>query len=466
MYEKFLRQVPLFADLPAADLTQLCQMVGEVRLTAGQVLFHEGSLADRAYILYEGQLEVVKNVDGRELLIDTQSKPGTVIGEMALLEETSRQATVRALYDSFLLTLDRNQMHQLLNLSPTAANILLHTLTRRWRGMEGQVRHNEKMAQLGTLTAGIAHELNNPVAAVSRSASQLQAMLDRSEQAHVALEQLQLTAVQQAQVTALANQVQAAANRPLILDALTRNDREEELEALLAVEAIADPWELAPTLVNLGLEPVDLVALVEMFTPEQLLALLKWLEAAYTAHCLLREIVVGAGRIAEIVRALKSYVYLDQAPVQNVDIHEGLENTLVILRHKLKPDVTIRRLYAPDLPKMTAYGSELNQVWTNIIDNAAEVLNGRGEITLRTRQEGTELVVEIEDNGPGIAAAHLPKIFDPFFTTKPPGKGTGLGLNTSYNIVAKHHGDIFVNSTPGQTVFQVRLPLNPQLQEN
>jgi signal transduction histidine kinase len=459
MYEEFLRQVPLFADLPLEDLTRLCQMVGEIHLPAGQVLFHEGSLADRAYILYTGELEVVKNVDGRELQIDTQAKPGTVIGEMALLEETTRLATVRALQDSFLLTLDHHQMHQLLNLSSTAATVMLHTLTRRWRGIESLVRHNEKMAQLGTLTAGIAHELNNPIAAVSRSANQLQAMLRRSEQARIALAHLHLTADQQTEVTALARRVEAAANRPLVLDALGRSDREEEVESWLEEQNIPNPWELAPALVNLELSLADLAGLSTTFSGEQFIILLRWLEAACTTQSLLSEIVQGAGRMAEIVSALKSYVYLDQAPIQNVNVHEGLEGTLVILRHKLGRDVIIRRDYAPDLPKITAYGSELNQVWTNIIANAADALNGRGHLTLRTRQEGNEVVVEIEDDGPGIAPAHLPRLFDPFFTTKPPGKGTGLGLYISYQIVTKHQGEILVTSTPGQTLFQVRLPL-------
>lgn len=456
-----MRKVPLFADLPAEDLAQLCQMTREVHLPAGQVLFTEGSLADRAYIIYEGELEIVKNVDGREILLDVQSVPGTVIGEMALLEETARLATVRAARDTLLLTLDHNQIHELFNLSPGAAEIMLHTIMGRWRGMEALVHHNEKMAQLGRLTAGIAHELNNPAATVLRGVGQLQMLLDNSEQARVALDRLSLTAGQQARVAALARQVQEVAARPLALNVLTRSDREEELETWLEDHAIPDAWELASILVNLGLEPAHLAELAEVFPPEQLSVLIRWLGATYTARSLLNEIAQGAGRIAETVQALKSYVYLDRAPVQNVDIHAGLDDTLIILRSKLEPDVVVYKVYASHLPQITAYGSELNQVWTNIIDNAADALPGRGEIIIRTRQEGAEVVVEIEDNGPGIPPANLPKIFDPFFTTKPPGKGAGLGLNISYNIVQKHHGQITVASEPGQTVFQVRLPVHP-----
>jgi signal transduction histidine kinase len=190
-----------------------------------------------------------------------------------------------------------------------------------------------------------------------------------------------------------------------------------------------------------------------------------WLNATFTVHNVLAEIGQGASRISEIVKALKSYSYLDQAPVQAVDINEGLDDTLLILRHKLKTGIDVRREYATDLPKLQAYGSELNQVWTNIIDNAADAVanasDGTGTITIRTRQEGAWVVVEIEDNGSGIPPGVQSRLFDPFFTTKPPGQGTGLGLDISYNIVVhKHRGDIRVFSEPGRTRFQVWLPMN------
>ena len=177
-------------------------------------------------------------------------------------------------------------------------------------------------------------------------------------------------------------------------------------------------------------------------------------------HNLLAEIGTGVGRISQIVKALKTYSYLDQAPVQAVDVREGLEDTLLILRSKLE-GISVRREYAPDLPRIQGYGSELNQVWTNLIDNAAYAVDGKGEIVLRTRREGDSVIVEVQDNGPGIPAEIKDRIFDPFFTTKPVGQGTGLGLDISYNIVVnKHRGDIQVSSEPGRTVFEVRLPLN------
>ena len=212
---------------------------------------------------------------------------------------------------------------------------------------------------------------------------------------------------------------------------------------------------------NLNYDVDKLANLVEHFSADELPIVISWMNATCVVYDLLREIGEGAGRISAIVKALKEYAYLDQAPVQTVDLHEGLNNTLLILRHKLKQGITVRREYAPDLPQFQAYGTELNQVWTNIIDNAADALDGHGEITIRTRQEGEWVVVEIEDNGPGIPQDIVDRIFDPFFTTKPPGHGTGMGLDISYNIIVhRHQGDIKVDSQLGKTCFQIWLPIN------
>jgi signal transduction histidine kinase len=189
--------------------------------------------------------------------------------------------------------------------------------------------------------------------------------------------------------------------------------------------------------------------------------IIRWLGAISTVYSLVVEISQGAGRISDIVKALKSYSYLDQAPIQEVDVHQGLDNTLIILRSKIKEGINIIREYAEDLPRITAYGSELNQVWTNLIDNAIDAMEGQGRIIIRTRHEGSEIVVEVEDEGPGIPLEIQPKIYDPFFTTKGPGRGTGLGLNITYNIIVeKHRGEINLDSKPGRTVFQIRLPIS------
>jgi signal transduction histidine kinase len=230
---------------------------------------------------------------------------------------------------------------------------------------------------------------------------------------------------------------------------------------------LEDAWQTAPTLVSLGFTPRDVAELSTHFNPVQVPQVIQWLSDTSVIYSLLDEISLGTGRISELVKALKTYSYMDQAPTQAVDIHEGLENTLVILRSKLKQGVTVHRDFAPDLPQIQAYGSELNQVWTNLIDNAVDAMGGAGDLTLRTRQEHDMVLVEITDTGQGIPEQDLPHLFDPFFTTKPIGKGTGLGLNICHNIVVqKHHGRIEVQSHPGETHFRVFLPLSLPLTEN
>jgi signal transduction histidine kinase len=295
---------------------------------------------------------------------------------------------------------------------------------------------------------------------VKRGAGQLRSALARHLVAHLALAESNLTTEQVHVLRRLDQGAQQQARRPDSLDALTRSDRENELEGWLEEAGLDQVWELAPDLVSLGYDREELTRLASGFTPAQLSPMLTWLISCFTIYNVLDEIDEGAGRMVEIVKALKTYTYLDQAPVQNVNVHEGLENTLVMLRSKLKQGVTVHRQYAADLPLIEAYGSELNQVWTNIIDNAIGAMAGQGEITLRTRQQDQWVVVEIEDNGPGVPESIQGQIFDPFFTTKPPGEGTGLGLNISHNIIVqKHKGKISVRSQPGQTCFQIKLPL-------
>jgi signal transduction histidine kinase len=244
------------------------------------------------------------------------------------------------------------------------------------------------------------------------------------------------------------------------LDTLTRSDREAELEQWLEDKNVGDAWDLAPALVTMGYSVDELAQLETNFTAKQIPAVLTWLVTGFTIFNVLDETNEGTRRISEIVKALKTYTYLDQAPVQNVDLHAGLENTLVMLRSRLKQGIIVHRHYDQNLPTIEAYGSELNQVWTNLIDNAIAAMKGQGELTLHTYREGNWAVIEITDNGPGIPKDIQAQIFDPFFTTKPPGEGTGLGLNISHNIIVqKHKGEIGVTSQPGQTCFQIKLPL-------
>jgi signal transduction histidine kinase len=249
--------------------------------------------------------------------------------------------------------------------------------------------------------------------------------------------------------------------KPVDLSAITRSDKEASVEQWLQERGVDTAGEVVPALVSLGYDERDLDALAKVFTGSQLAVVIDWLSFKYAIYSLVSEIGIGTGRIVELVKALKTYTYMDQAPVQSVDLREGLDNTLIILHNKLKRGISVEKDYADDLPLIQAFASELNQVWTNILDNAIDAMGGAGKLIVRTRREDPWVVVEIEDNGPGIPEEHQSKIFDPFFTTKEAGQGTGLGLNISRNLVVqKHQGQITVKSEPGSTCFSVRLPID------
>ncbi len=461
---EFLKEIPLFAQLGEPDLKQLCSLVADVRLEPGQELFRQGGTGDLAYVIREGQIEISRHSDGREIPLAVRG-PGEVIGEMALLEEAPRMASARARTASVLLAIGRRELEQLLTSSPTAARSMLGTVMQRLRETEAALRQSEKMAQLGTLAAGLAHELNNPAAAALRGAEELHESFAELLRGPNRVADLGLN---EEQFQELARRMQAAGQgetrqggrrRPPALGALGRADLEEKVESWLQAHGVQEGGLLASELVETGYDPEELARLERMYPGRQLGEILHLVWVSCRANNLLAEIAQGAREIASIVKAMKSYVYLDQAPIQQVDLHEGLENTLVILRHKLKRGITIVRDFQPDLPKVQAHGSELNQVWTNLIDNAAYALGGKGRITLRTRRDGAWAVVEVEDDGPGIAPEARPKIFTLFFTTKPMGQGSGQGLNTSYNIIRRHGGLLDFHSQPGRTVFTARLPL-------
>jgi signal transduction histidine kinase len=454
-----LRQVPLLADLTEEDLEQLYRMSETVSIPAGQLVLQEGDPGDSLYIVLDGELEVTKRHGEQEVLLAVY-KAGQFFGEMALLEQAPRSASVRTLRESRLLLISQVAFQTLLSCSPSAPFKILRTVTSRLRSTESMLIQNEKMAALGTLAAGLAHELNNPAAAIRRSAAQLRDTLAERERLAAELITLTNDPHQKETLGGLQAETMERAATPPSYDPLTISEREDQLQEWLEDHRVGHEWKLAPVLASFGWTRDELEQLHERFSPRQLPVVIRWLAANSSVYDLLEEVGKSAEAMSEIVKAVKTYSYLDRAPIQEVDVRESLENTLVLLRPKIKAGVSIKRDYADDVPRIEAYGSELNQVWTNIIDNAIDAMEAQGELALRTRARDSEVIVEIVDNGAGIPSELQPRIFEPFFTTKAPGVGTGLGLHIAYNIVVyKHQGQIKVESRPGETRFQVVLPV-------
>ena len=325
---------------------------------------------------------------------------------------------------------------------------------------EVMLRQSERLATLGRLSAGMAHELNNPAAVAGQAAEQLRTSISQLERAQFGLGQAGLSGDQHDLIARLEEEAEARAKTPASLDPIARSDLEQEVEDWLDRIGVEDSWEHTSTLVTMGLCAAELEELTHRFDSSVTPTVIDYFGTRFAAYSLLEEIGHGAGRIAQIVKALKGYSYMDQAPVQSVDVREGLNDTLVMLSSKLKDGVEVELDFAADLPRIQGYGSELNQVWTNLIDNAIGAMAGEGELALQAFQDGDWVVVEVADNGPGIPIDAQDKIFDPFFTTKAPGEGSGLGLNISHSIIVeKHGGQISVDSRPGATRFSVRLPL-------
>ncbi|KZE92152.1 Sensor protein FixL [Agromyces sp. NDB4Y10] len=341
-----------------------------------------------------------------------------------------------------------------------ARNAALEETIQRINSMQDQLLLQEKMASIGRLSAGMAHEMNNPASAAQRGAAQASEVFARLQEAQIELGRLGLYGSRLDKLRELDALAARRARDPVELGAVERSDREAEVEDWLERYDVRSGGDLAASIVNLGVTRDGLDELGMVFGDERLPVVVEWLGLKSAIYALLSEIVVGTNRIVELVRALKMYTYMDQTPVQDVDVRTGLDDTLVILHNKLKHGVRVVREFDADLPLIQAYASELNQVWTNLIDNAIDAMGGQGTLTLRARRAGDRVEVQVEDDGPGVPADIRSKLFDLFFTTKAPGEGTGLGLAISRNIIVKKHGGEFdLESRDGCTRFTVRLPI-------
>jgi signal transduction histidine kinase len=452
-----LRHVPMFAELSEEDLSWVADAGEALELTRGDVLAGEGEPGDALFVVISGELEVVKQSHTTEVPLALLGS-GEIVGEMAIFEAQPRMASVRATAATRVIRIGREVVLELVGTRPSATLSMLRTVMGRLRSTEAMLREREKLAALGTLSAGLAHELNNPAAAVQRSAALLRDSLDAWSTATSALGAVVDDREHAEALAGLAAEVARHAATTAPLDPLDASDRTWEIETFLDERGVDHAGELAPVLVGGGWDRSHLDRIEAEFPADALARVVRWIAAGTTVRALVDEVATGAGRISEIVKAVKEYSFMDQAPVQRVDVRAGLDNTLVILRPKLKAGVAVVRDYEPDLPEIDAFGSELNQVWTNILDNAIDAMGGQGEIRIRASARDADVVVQICDNGPGMPPETRERIFEPFYTTKGPGSGTGLGLHISHNVVARHGGRISVRSRPGETCFEVILP--------
>jgi len=450
-----LRRIPTFEGLPDDQLDWFISQTEEIRLKPGDVYLQLGDLASSMVVILEGELQARGDINGETFVIPFAA--GSVTGVLPFSRMKKSVVTGRALTESRILKFPSSRFPELIQKMPELTQRLVGVMADRIREVTRVEQQRDRLAGLGKLSAGLAHELNNPASAAKRATSLLRDAFKRIKDAVQELGKHQLTAAQKSEIERLEASFLQPAQDPL--DTLAISDLEDQIDSLLRSHGQSDLWQLASDLAHRGVKPEVLESLFATLDADVARAALVRIAASVEIANLLNEIESSTSRISDLVRAVKEYTYMDQTPAQSVDVVKGLENTLTILHHKLKRGVTVRREYEKVPLLVNSFGSELNQVWTNIIDNAIDAMGGKGELRVRTYRDDTCVVVEIGDNGPGISPEVKAHIFEPFFTTKGVGEGTGLGLDTVQRIVKKHRGTIQVNSKPGDTRFQVFLPL-------
>ncbi len=451
-----LLAVPAFAGLPDDQLDWFISQSQEVQLKEGEVFLHPGDPAEWMFVILEGQLQYRGELGGETVVISTKS--GDVTGVLPFSRMKQSAVTGRAIVPTRGLRFPASQFPELVQKMPELTQRLVGLMSDRIREVTRMEQQRDRLASLGKLSAGLAHELNNPASAARRATSQLRVILGKIKNASHELGRRVLAPEQKAEIEKLETFLLQQNDPPP--DAITVADLEDKLDSLLRSHGHNDLWQLAADLARRNVQPDVLDSLFASLGADTARAALIRISASLEIASLLNEIESATARISDLVKAIKEYTYMDQAPVQNVDIVKSLENTLTILHHKLKHGVNVKRDYQPVPLLVNSFGSELNQVWTNLIDNAIDAMGGSGDLRVRTCREDGFVMVEIGDSGMGIRPEVKAHIFEPFFTTKKVGEGTGLGLDTVQRIVKKHKGNIQVDSKPGDTRFQVWLPLS------
>lgn len=453
-----IRKSPVFSDLPQDLLEWFVSNCKEARFAPGELVFKEGVPAELMVVFLEGRVYSRREAEGANSPIFI-AKKGDVTGLLPFSRMTHVTVTGRAEEPTWLLLFPSSLFQELFQRSLLLGQRLVGLLTDRVREVTRGEQQRDKLAALGKLSAGLAHELNNPAAAAARSADALLDCLERLRQLDA---KTYLTEANCADIAKIESELRSELQPVVFKDQLERSDREETINSWLESNGVPEPWKLSPLLVDANLT-IDHLERYKAAARAALPTALARFATMLEMERIIGQIAHSTHRITTLVKAIKEYSYMDQSPVQEVDIVRGLETTLSILEHKLRKGITVVRDFAPDLPKITANGGELNQIWTNLIDNAADAMKNKGQLRLRAVREGEEVLVEIGDNGPGILKDIQSRIFEPFFTTKGVGDGTGLGLDTVSRIVRKMRGAITFTSVPGDTRFQVRLPIHQPL---
>jgi signal transduction histidine kinase len=451
-----LRKVTPLHGLEEADYEWLANHGTEVFAESGAVVFREGEPATKMAVLLQGEIYVRREHGGPAALFIGRS--GQITGLLPFSRMKAYGGLGYTSAASWWLEFDRSLFPEMIKTIPTLTERVVGILLDRVREITRMEQQSEKLNALGKLAGNLAHELNNPASAAQRSAAGILEELRVYGHERFNLGRLCLSAEKTEQIVAWEDQVRAEAQRLGKPPETEQTPREDEIVRWLHQHEIQESWHIAPELAEFGVVPSQLEALTGYLDPGAISVVLSQFTSSLRTERIAEAMVDSTARIFDLIRAIKDYSYMDQMPIQEVDIPQGLENTLAMLASRLR-QVDVIRDYEPNLPCVSAYGRELNQVWTALIENALDAVQDKGEIKLIVRTAGDMLLVEIWDNGPGIPVEQQARIFEPFFTTKAPGSGLGLGLDVVSRIVRMHRGYVTVQSKPGSTCFQVRLPL-------